>query len=283
MEENRNFIKGGLPLNSGDFVDKSKAKENKSKLLAALDNINKIHEKKMTTENAAKTSVQNIDAVGITLDMLDKENIDAVKNTKDEYILDSQIVRDPAPTTQQETTSAPIMVDDFQPITFDTTDATPLQETDLNNVNLSDQGEPMIVLNDEEVGKKGKKSDKEGKKKVNKNCSPEQIKSGRGVAWMAYILFFLPLIFNGKNAYVRHHANEGLELNIIDIIGVGLYLAYKFVKVTNYWVNFALMIGSIIGIALVAITTITKLFLIIFALVGKEAQTPFFGKSRMIK
>ena len=283
MEENKNFITGGLPLGTDDFVDKSKAQENKSKLLAALDNINKVHAKKMTSETtSATTQAQNFDAVGITLDMLDKQNASSLNSApKTEYIFESQIERDPKP--QPQPMGEPIMVDNFQqPDSFNADVPITEEFVTENNFESMDMGEPMIVLDDSEVGKK--KGKKNGKKDGPvKNCSPEQIKSGRGVAWMAYIIFFLPLIFNGKNAFVRHHANEGLELNILDVIGVGLYLAYKFVVVDNYWVNFGLMIGSIVGLALVAITTITKLFLIIFALAGKEAQSPFFGKGKMIK
>ena len=288
MEDNKNFIKGGLPLNSGDFVDSSKAQENKSKLLAALDNINKIHEKKMKVETATN-AIQNFDAVGITLDMLDKENANTVKPTKPEYILDSQIVRDPVPPITPAPAPAPqplfnnddsLPNNDF-PIEYKEVTEDMTQDEVETVFGPNDPGEPMIVLDDSQVGKRSKKTGKDNQK--GNVSTPDQVKSGRGVAWMAYIIFFLPLIFNGKNPFVRHHANEGLELNIIDIIGVGLFLANKFVKISNEYAQLALMIGSIIGLVLVAITTITKLFLIIFALAGKEAQSPFFGKAKMIK
>lgn len=293
MEENKNFIKGGLPLGTGDFVDAAKAKENKNKLLAALDNINKIHTKKMTSETtAATTQAQNFDAVGITLDMLDKETAKSMKaEPKQEYILSSQIERDPipapapAPAPMEMPMGDPIMVDNFQPIdSFEPLDASmPNDNYDLNNnFEGMDLGSPKIVLDDTQVGKKGKKTGK-GKSGPTKNCTPEQIKSGKLVAWLAYIFFLIPLIFNGKNAFVRHHANEGLELNIIDAIAVGLYFAKQYVVIDNYWVNFALMIGSILSVVLIAITTIVKVFMILFAWAGKEAQTPFFGKARIIK
>ena len=99
MEENKNFIKGGLPLGTTDFVDQSKAQQNKNKLLAALDNMNKVHTKKMASETKEATSqAQNFDAVGITLDMLDKDTASSINAApKQEYILSNQIERDPIP------------------------------------------------------------------------------------------------------------------------------------------------------------------------------------------
>lgn len=296
MEDNKkNFITGGLPLGSGDFVDKTKARENKNKLLAAIDNINKVHTKKMSTENSTVANAQNFDAVGITLDMLDKENTESIKPfKKDEYILDKQIVRD-EPKKEATKKDAPQfnepMFDDLntenlaqpmfenpEPITVEETSSQPQA---IDEFFGGDQGEPMVVLNDDQVGKKGRKAHKTNG--PTRNCSPEQIKAGKGVAWMAYIIFFLPLIFNGKNTFVRHHANEGLELNIVDLIAVGLYLAKRFVTPPNQIVELALMIGSIVSLVLIAITTITKVFLILFSFAGKEAQSPFFGKARIIK
>ena len=298
MEDNKkNFITGGLPLGSGDFVDKSKARENKNKLLAAIDNINKVHSKKMSTENSTVANAQNFDAVGITLDMLDKENADSIKPyKKDEYILDKHIVRDepkkeePKNDTPQfnEPMFADLNAENFTQPMFENTEPMAVVEESESQPQAideffgGDQGEPMVVLHDEQVGKKGKKVSNKNNGPT-RNCSPEQVRAGKGVAWMAYIIFFLPLIFNGRNAFVRHHANEGLELNIIDLIAVGLYLAKRFVTPPNQIVELALMIGSILGLVLIAITTIAKVFLILFSFAGKEAQSPFFGKSRIIK
>lgn len=305
----KDFIIGGLPLSSDDFIDPSKAREKKNNLLAALDNINRVHEKKMKVDNTTISSAQNFDAVGITLDMLDKENSNSItqpETKKDEYIFDSQIIRgsNPLPAAQSSTQSKPLFdLDNAQPLfendmtntepmanidpmpEFAVDEGTPFEQAELNNTQDNsqtfDQGEPMFVLDDSQVGKKAK-GKKRGEKSKN-SCSPEQIKSGKGVAWMAYILFFLPLLFNGKNAFVRHHANEGVELNILDVIGVGLLLAAKFVKVSNTIVNTVLMVGSLLGLLIIMITTVTKVFLIIFSIAGKEASTPFFGKLRIIK
>ena len=242
---NKDFIRGGLPLSTADFVDKKKAQEGKNKLLIALENINNVHNDKMATASEAVTKSQNFDAVGITLDMLDKDNSTSVGQpvaTRDQYILESQIERYDAPEPKTEenddnpeeamffNTEEQPSFDQFEdepsPPMFEEnqyTQAQPEQfneSMDLNNTFDGNQGEPMIVLDDQEFGKKSKKA-KAGK--TNKSSSDE-VKSGRGVAWLAYILFFIPLIFMRKNTYVRHHANEGLEINIVDIIGLVLFL-----------------------------------------------------------
>lgn len=289
--KNRDFIKGGLPLSSGDFVDKSKAQENKNKLLVALSNINKVHEEKMTAISDDVAEMKNYNAMGITLGMLSKDNANSVNtvSSPSEYVYESQIVRD-TDTTASESMEVPnpeyeYNVDNDQPIPMESfsdneSGFEPAPETMVIDNTANDPGEPMLVLDDSQVGKKGKGK---GKKSKAPSSSSKDIKSGRKVAWMAYILFFLPLIIMGKNSYVRHHANEGLEINIVDVIGLALFLVGKFLTSTNQWLSIALMVSNIAGLVLLAVTTIAKVYMIIFALIGKEAQSPFFGKKRMIK
>ena len=287
--QKKDFIKGGLPLSTADFVDKKKSQENKNKLLVALDNINKVHTDKMAVANEVVTTAQNYDAVGITLDMLDKDSAEQIKNPveKTEYVFSDQIIKNDEPlfTNNEETPSFENSGFEAQlneqPV-FEAPQSEAINEPiDLNNLQQGDfnQGEPMIVLDDAEVGKKSKSS----KKRKQPTASSDDIKSGRGIAWMAYILFFIPLIFKKNNLFVRHHANEGLEVNIIDVIGLVLYFLQKFVKVSNTIASIALMVAHIVGFILILITTVTKLYLIIFSFAGKEAQSPFFGKKKFIK
>ena len=65
----------------------------------------------------------------------------------------------------------------------------------------------------------------------------EDAKQTKNFAWLAYILFFIPLLINSKSAFVRHHANEGLEINIFDLIGTVLLLVGALVETTNNAVN----------------------------------------------
>ena len=285
--QNRTLLKGGLPMSSSDFVDPSKAKESKLKILAALQHITEIHERQMSPGDNAEPL--NKAAVNNTIDMANQE---AFK--MDDYVFSNQILHgderdipkgEPLFTidTPQETPAFEQMDDldatyaNNQPMEIE--DNT--QSNDLNNM-VPNQGQPMFVLSDDEIGKRKKHNKtKDGKQKV--TASADDIKSGKKVAWLSYILFFIPLLFMRKNAFVRHHANEGLELNIIDILGIALFLVPNYIKSTNQYIIHLLPIAKIVGIVLVAVSLLTKLFLIIFSLAGKEASSPWFGNPKIIK
>lgn len=113
--------------------------------------------------------------------------------------------------------------------------------------------------------------------------TPEDIKESRKYAWLAYILFFIPLCINRDNAFVRHNANEGLEIFIFDVLAAVLLILNAVIDSANTLVSFLLMLGSIVGVGLLILTTITKLYMIIVALMGKKANTPWFWNIRMIK
>ena len=113
--------------------------------------------------------------------------------------------------------------------------------------------------------------------------TPEDIRESKKFAWLAYILFFIPLLINRDNAYVRHNANEGLEMNICDLLAGIVILLNTFLNVSNVLVSFFLMLGSIVGIGVLVLTTITKLYMIFAVLLGKVANTPWFWSIRMIR
>ena len=106
---------------------------------------------------------------------------------------------------------------------------------------------------------------------------------GRYVAWLAYIVFFIPLLFAGKNSFVRHHANEGLCVNILDVLGIGLLLISQ--KITNDLesVKMALLVCGLLGVIVLCITIFSRIILIIGALLGKKTEAPLFGKVTFIK
>ena len=113
--------------------------------------------------------------------------------------------------------------------------------------------------------------------------TPEDIRESKKFAWLAYILFFIPLLINRDNAYVRHNANEGLEMNICDLLAGIVILLNTFLNVSNVLVSFFLMLGSIVGIGVLVLTTITKIYMIFAVLLGKVANTPWFWSIRMIR
>lgn len=145
--------------------------------------------------------------------------------------------------------------------------------------NNSDQqlGEPKYIVN-------GKEGRKKGKGAYVQTSSDDDIKSGKGIAWLAYIIFFIPLLFNGKNKYVRWHANEGFELFLMDIIGAGLFCVGWFLKSSNAIYTILLLASLTAGAVVVALSVFTRIAMIPFALAGKEVQHPWlFHKFRFIK
>ena len=101
-------------------------------------------------------------------------------------------------------------------------------------------------------------------------------------AWLAYILFFIPLLINKKSPFVRLHANEGLDVFIIDMFATALTVCGKVIPFSATWS----IIGDLMflaGLGLFALTTVTKIFQIVRVLMGKKNQTPWLWKTRIIK
>ncbi len=111
----------------------------------------------------------------------------------------------------------------------------------------------------------------------------EDAKQNKNIAWLAYILFFIPLLINSKSAFVRHHANEGLEINIFDVIGLTLLLVGALVESTNSAVHGLMIIFVLIGTGLLVLTLITKIYMIVTTLQGKETNTPWMWNVKIIK
>lgn len=96
------------------------------------------------------------------------------------------------------------------------------------------------------------------------------IDNNKTVAGLAYLLFFLPLIVCPQSKYGRFHANQGLLLLIVAIIG-----------------NIILSIIPIIGWILLPIYSLVIFVFFILGLVngltGKAKRLPVFGKYDLIK
>ncbi len=102
-------------------------------------------------------------------------------------------------------------------------------------------------------------------------------------AWLAYILFFIPLCIDRKSAFVRHNANEGLEINVFDLLGLTLLLVGSLVKSESVTWHGVLVICVIIGAGILALTTVTKVYMIILSAQGKQVSTPWMWGLRIIK
>lgn len=111
----------------------------------------------------------------------------------------------------------------------------------------------------------------------------ENTLKNKNIAWLAYLLFFIPLLINKKSPFVRHHANEGLEINLFDAIAIVLLLIGTLTKDPSTAVNGLLIICVLIGSGLLVLTTITKIYMITTTLQGKFSNAPWTWNLRIIK
>ena len=111
----------------------------------------------------------------------------------------------------------------------------------------------------------------------------EDAKKNRKWAWTAYILFFIPLLINKKSKFMRLHANEGLDVNIIDAIATVLTIVGKVITGTTMLGKSLLMASFFLGLGLLFMTTVTKIVMIICSALGHDHQTPWLWKTRLIK
>lgn len=96
------------------------------------------------------------------------------------------------------------------------------------------------------------------------------IEKNKTMAGLAYILFFLPLIVCADSPYGKFHANQGLLLLIVALVG-----------------SFVLTFIPIIGWIILPFFSLAVLILAILGLVnglqGKAKRLPIFGKYTIIK
>lgn len=111
----------------------------------------------------------------------------------------------------------------------------------------------------------------------------EDAKQTKHFAWLAYLLFFIPLLINKNSAFVRHNANEGLEINIFDALGIILTCVGTCVKTDNSTAHLFLIICTIVGLGLLVLTIITKIYMIVVSSQGKKVDTPWMWNIKIIK
>ena len=110
-----------------------------------------------------------------------------------------------------------------------------------------------------------------------------EIRETKSFAWLAYILFFLPLLINKKNRFVRLHANEGLELNIMEIVGALLIVPYFVITDATGVLATVTVACALAGIVIIGMCALTIIPMIISAMFGLHFQNPWLWKKRIIK
>ena len=154
-------------------------------------------------------------------------------------------------------------------------------------ITMSNNGGSMeeTEIREEEApkAKKEKKQHEPRRRADYIDLSPEEVKAGRGVAWLAYILFFIPLMFKGKNRFVRIHANEGLDLNIAELVGGLLILPFFLLKDLTGAAEIAVYAAAILGLVILVACAITIIPVMIGSICGAQFQIPWLFRKRMIR
>ncbi len=212
---------------------------------------------------------------GISFDMLDADNkalteqsLQANNADDEQFFTEGYIPKEDYENAQRNDTPQYQSVEQIESEgIFDPDKASPDQIVDDGNTAISsDNDKPKYVV-------------KKDKGKGNSDGPTD----GKGVAWLSYILFFIPLLFAGNKNFVRHHANQGLLVNIFDVFGITLIILGKFITSADSTTTLALQIGLFVGIVLELLLLECRLVLIIQSLFGKYAKLPIVGKATLIR
>ena len=162
---------------------------------------------------------------------------------------------------------------------------TPVDNSTFNpeTTGLQKASEQIINIDTEKLGPaiKPPKIEKEGRQNI--SLDKMEIKEGKGVAWLAYILFFIPLLFKRNNRYVRLCANNGLRLNLIEIIGGILFSLQFFIKDVADKTQLIITVCGVVGLAILGACAIMIIPMIIYTMFGGQFNMPWLWKKRMIK
>ena len=169
-------------------------------------------------------------------------------------------------------------------------DNQPIQDNSLFTPEMSSlqqASEQIVNIDTEKLGQDIKRTKASRKEQQTLNLDKMEIMAGKKIAWMAYILFFIPLLLKKNNRFVRIHANEGLELNIMEVISVlliGQYFALPSLMTNvDSSLHTVSLILCLLGAGLIVACAISVIGMIIASLLGKHCQTPWLWKGRIIK
>lgn len=147
---------------------------------------------------------------------------------------------------------------------------------------LKEASEQIVQIDTEKLGP-AIKPPKHQRPSTKINLDVMEIREAKGYAWLAYLLFFLPLLINRRNRFVRIHANEGLELNLMEILGGLLLLPYYLLPTLEGTWHTVTFILALCGIVLLGMCALTIIPMMICAMCGLQFQTPWLWKKRIIK
>lgn len=147
---------------------------------------------------------------------------------------------------------------------------------------LKEASEQIVKIDADKLGP-AIKPPKHDKPSYKINLDVMEIREAKSYAWLGYLLFFLPLLINRKNRFARIHANEGLELNMVEILGGLLLLPYFLLTNLEGTWHTITFIMALAGIVLLGMCVLTIIPMMICAMCGLQFQTPWLWKRRLIK
>lgn len=111
--------------------------------------------------------------------------------------------------------------------------------------------------------------------------SPEDVEKNKVISFLAYLIFFIPLIAAPDSKFARFHANQGLILLIfgfaLGIINIILSAILSFIPVVGW------IIMLLLGIAIPILILVLVIMGIINALNGQAKPLPLIGKFTILK
>lgn len=100
--------------------------------------------------------------------------------------------------------------------------------------------------------------------------SPEDIEKNKTVSALAYIIFFLPLIVCPDSPFGKFHANQGLMLFLLGVVG-------------SIVLGFIPILGWILLIFYPLLILVFALMGLVNTLNGQAKELPIIGKYRILK
>lgn len=148
---------------------------------------------------------------------------------------------------------------------------------------LKEASEQIVKIDADKLGPAIKPPKESHKGTGRINLDVMEIREAKGYAWLAYLLFFIPLLINRKNRFVRCHANEGLEINIMELLGGVLLLPYFLMTDVTGGMATATFIMALIGFVLLGMCLLSIIPMMICAMCGLQFQIPWLWRRRIIK
>lgn len=116
--------------------------------------------------------------------------------------------------------------------------------------------------------------------KVSKAKKVEMEKgAGRKTAWLAYILFFIPLLFKRKNSFVKFHVIQGLKIDILTLAGLACFFVGSFVQIPVQYGALIMMVVKFVGLIIAGVGVVTKIIMMIVAMCGGKLCVPWIPHS----